>query len=171
MLVEGEVYFDGSVHAFDQLASLFYQVDIVLPSTTSTSTSTSPIQLCNLSPINLSLSKVDGGIASDMTHIDPTPHPTQPQPISPSPSPSPSRSDAVILRISSQCGGLESYERVVQYNPNLMRLTFEKRLVPLTKVWKILGDLKEENVLEKYSFRTMGMEEALATIIASSKGL
>ena len=75
------------------------------------------------------------------------------------------------MAISLRCGGMEMLERIVEYSPTLVRLTFEKRLVPLTKIWTILGDLKRDNVLEKYSFRTMGMEEALATIIASSKGL
>ena len=82
-----------------------------------------------------------------------------------------SPSERVIFEIGRLCGGLHLFERVVEYSPTLIRLTFEKRLVPLTEVWSILGDLKRENVLERYSFRSMGMEEALATIIASTKGL
>ena len=192
MLVEGSVYFDGSVHAFDELASLFYQVDLVLP-TSSTSTSSIPIPVpvpsstssypllnppitnsivdtssfsSSLSSQELLLHTIDRerNVSSEARDHGEEKSVDFDPPIR-------SPSESIILAISLRCGGLELLERIVEYSPTLVRLTFEKRLVPLTKIWNILGDLRRDNVLEKYSFRTMGMEEALATIIASSKGL
>lgn len=198
MLVEGNVYFDGSVHAFDQLASLFYQIDLVLPTTIppspspSTPSSTSSTPSASSLQTNIFSSKVDeisSSLPPPLSPHLPALHSIVNQvqivsnedqnreresssdnvaKISP---PFLSPTERVMFKISERCGGLELVERIVEYSPTLVRVTFEKRLVPLTKIWNILGDLRRENVLEKYSFRTMGMEEALATIIASSKGL
>ena len=170
MLVEGSVYFDGSVHAFDQLASLFYQVDLVLPSPLAPVGSSSFSSFASI-PSNQPMSseeanwleaqrKKEEGLEDSPTRTDDDPGSAFRSP-----------SERVIFEIGRLCGGLHLFERVVEYSPTLIRLTFEKRLVPLTEVWSILGDLKRENVLERYSFRSMGMEEALATIIASTKGL
>ena len=177
MLVEGRVYFDGSVHAFDQLATLFYQVDLVL--------SIPKIEVSSFSsfsslPSHKSESVEDSEWLESQGHREHSPdhtstHRSLQYPLTSSPCPSPSHflspSGQVIYGIGLRCGGLHLLERVVEYSPTLVRLTFEKRLVPLTKVWDILGDLKRENVLERYSFRSMALEEALATIIASSKAL
>ena len=194
MLVEGSVYFDGSVHAFDELASLFYQVDLVLLTSSSSSSPTItpiPVSVNSSTSPYLTFNPPTNKIIVDTTLFstsyscqDQTPYPVdreskialnvdhQEEEKSVDFHPSIcSPSENIIMAISLRCGGMEMLERIVEYSPTLVRLTFEKRLVPLTKIWTILGDLKRDNVLEKYSFRTMGMEEALATIIASSKGL
>ncbi len=196
LLVEGAVYFDGSVLAFDELASLFYQVDVVLvhthsptdtatqtytpgatagpgPGLTSASESASGPGLAS-GPAALWWEQCHGSSSSPLapsspqalrllqviaTECCPTPptHPTQPtHPTHPTHSTPP----------PPQC-----FERVVEYSSRLLRLTFEKRVVPLSLLWRVLGRQVEAGVVERYAFRRMGMEEALATIIASSKGM
>lgn len=177
MLVEGRVYFDGSVHAFDQLATLFYQVDLVLsaPREDVSSFSSFSSLPSRKSDIIEETEWLETHRQEERSQDHTAPHRSLQYPISASPCPSPSpflsHSGQVIFGIGLRCGGLHLLERVVEYSPTLVRLTFEKRLVPLTKVWDILGDLKRENVLDRYSFRSMALEEALATIIASSKAL
>jgi hypothetical protein len=173
MLVEGRVYFDGSVHAFDQLASLFYQVDLVLPSRMETSFS-SFSSFPSFSALNGGLSASASPKRADSplpSHVIDSACSEGHSTLPPSQPPHPSQSEAVVSEIALKCGGLHLFERVVEYSPTLVRLTFEKKVVPLTRVWNVLAELRKEGGVERYSFRTMGMEEALATIIASSKGL
>jgi hypothetical protein len=105
MLVEGNVFFDGSVNAFDELACLFYQVDLLLP------------------PSDGMHSKVMKNHYINSTNVD-VDHISTPV-------------KYVIERISQRIGGEESFERIVEYSPILIRLTFEKKIVPLTHIWYV----------------------------------
>lgn len=162
MLVEGRVYFDGSVHAFDQLAGLFYQADIVLP-VPSASGSSSFSSFLEMPPSRF-MSKEETNWLEGQNRKEKDSSTIQINPLY-------TPSEFVISEVGRRCGGLHLLERVVEYSPTLIRFTFEKRLVPLSKAWSVMGALTGEGAAERYSFRAMGMEEALATIIASSKGL
>ncbi len=72
---------------------------------------------------------------------------------------------SLVSALSAACGGPESVERVVQYSPQLARLTFEKRLVRLSDVWTVLLDRKRSGLIRDYSFRAMDMEEVLSTTL------
>jgi len=78
----------------------------------------------------------------------------------------------VIDSIAAEVGGFECIERIVVYSQSRLRITFEKRVVSISKIWQLLSTWKRKNkLLRKYSFRNMEMEEVLSTIIASSKQL
>jgi hypothetical protein len=105
MLVEGNVFFDGSVNAFDELACLFYQVDLLLPQREGMHSKVMENHYINST-----------NVAVD--HIS--------TPVK-----------YVIERINQRIGGEESFERIVEYSPTLIRLTFEKKIVPLTHIWYV----------------------------------
>jgi hypothetical protein len=179
MLVAGRLYFDGSVHAFDELATHFYQVDLVLSPITRGSLLELKILELKLgtetkadkcSPQSFNSSDSSNNVDSDNGNV-PNSYGDSSSCGSNDSTPGDLSPARRIIRIIGLKGGGLNFERVVEYSPTLVRLTFEKRLVSLTEVWSILGSLKKEGLLERYSFRVMGMEEALATIIASSKGL
>lgn len=255
ILAEGSAYFDGSVHAFDELASLFYQVDLVLPSNlvpisgsisglgseeeyVRASSTSKPYQNMSTSlpasgavlarPLSSLVSRIssvvlpliwppsDNGASSSLRNPSVSLRRDKSSGAGSSPDGANSDdgleggsgdnlsphtrellsllashcalfTDAAAADCSGNVGDYKSkqlsdrkqrqmhsfscFERVVEYSPTLLRLTFEKRLVPLSKLWITLEQLQRSGAIEKVSFRTMDMEEALATIIASSKGL
>jgi ABC-type multidrug transport system ATPase subunit len=253
ILAEGSAYFDGSVHAFDELASLFYQVDLVLPSSpvpisgsisgidsekyVRTSSASKSYQNMSTSlpasgavlarPLSSLVSRISSvmlpliwpspGNGASSNNNRPSASSRRGSRLYTGGRGSPDGANAaedgledgggdnlslhtreLLSLLASHCAlftdataatvgegnskqhrnrkqrqrhSFSCFERVVEYSPTLLRLTFEKRLVPLSKLWITLEQLQRSGAIEKVSFRTMDMEEALATIIASSKGL
>lgn len=60
-------------------------------------------------------------------------------------------------------------ERVVEYSPCLFRLTFEKRAVPLTRLWEALLVLLRQGELLRFAFRVMSSEEAIGALTSAQK--
>lgn len=75
-----------------------------------------------------------------------------------------------LKRLQQLCGGEENIERIVFYSPLNARITLEKKVISICTIWKHLIHWKKNDYISKYSFRSMDMEEALSTIIASSQG-
>lgn len=73
---------------------------------------------------------------------------------------------------------IDCIDRVLEYSPTFIRLTFERETFPISLLWKCLCDMKANPVdiydidcisrIDSYSFREMNMEEALANIIATT---
>jgi ABC-type multidrug transport system ATPase subunit len=140
MLYGGRIQFDGDMTILDSISDLFYQIDVSL------------------------VSKVikDGDLSS---------------PRSPSP---PEDHTALVSEFldcfreslqrqhSSLSNGGGELERVVVYNPSLVRMTLEKNLVPFSRAWTILDQMSQRGAIDKYSFRRMDMEEIFAIILSDS---
>lgn len=74
-----------------------------------------------------------------------------------------------LSRLYECVGGKTSIERIVIYGQALIRLTFRKSEVSVTKLWNKLDMWRYHGLVTKYLFRAMEMEEVLATILAASK--
>jgi hypothetical protein len=240
MLHDGKVFFDGPVGAFEQIASLFYQVDIVFAtappatapadhmSSTSTHADNTRMKYSFSSP-ELSeaaaLGSTRGGgsrkpsaekklgdssvlsalqsllLGNELTEAQQTQHvdqfdglkklfvelnalpsgksgrsrkaPYESSTAEQSASSKRARSQLDSGNAASDTGAefehCEKLERMVEYSPSLVRLTFEKSTVEVTVIWGILQRFKEKGLILRYAFRAMDMEETLAIIIESSK--
>lgn len=60
-------------------------------------------------------------------------------------------------------------ERIVVYSPSLVRLTLEKAVAPYSETWGALDRLQGDNIVGKYAFRRMDMEEIFSILVSSSK--
>ena len=76
--------------------------------------------------------------------------------------------EAFLSRLYECIGGKSSIERIVIYG-SLLRLTFRKLEVPVTKLWNKLDMWRYHGIIKKYMFRAMELEEILATILVASK--
>lgn len=65
-------------------------------------------------------------------------------------------------------GSLQLLERVVVYNDRLLRLTLHKQRVPVSRWWSALLTWQHNQVVACFYFRTMEMEEILATILSTT---
>jgi ABC-type multidrug transport system ATPase subunit len=60
-------------------------------------------------------------------------------------------------------------ERIVVYSPGLVRLTLEKMIIPYSEAWGTLDKLQGDEIVEKYAFRRMDMEEIFSIMVSASK--
>ncbi len=149
MLSEGQVFLDGPIARFSELAARFFQLDVLLNSEYNLH---SNAVLCSLamsdSYIPLSISLVDFFVLQLAN---------------------------AACSSSSKAGGGEALghkrniERVVSYSSTLVRVTFEKRLVPISSMYAHLSLLREQGLVLRFSFRAMDLEEVLATVIAATR--
>jgi ABC-type multidrug transport system ATPase subunit len=77
--------------------------------------------------------------------------------------------ESFLGRLFECIGGKTSVERIVIYGQVLIRLTFRKSQVSVTKLWNKLDMWRYHGLISKYLFRSMEMEEILATILVASK--
>jgi len=75
----------------------------------------------------------------------------------------------IVDRIAAACGSASKIARCMEYSTTLVRITFLKDEVPFTFVWKLLNLYRQAGLIRKYSFRAMGTEEVLSTMISNSK--
>lgn len=115
MLHRGQAYFDGPMEAFDDIAQLFYQVDVQLGS---------------------------GSLDTLLEELQHT---------------------------FGDVGRGRAVERVLSYDPRLVRLTVERSKVPLSRMLGFLCHWTQR-LGGGYFFRKMDMEETLAVVIGSSDG-
>ncbi|KAJ1428254.1 P-loop containing nucleoside triphosphate hydrolase protein [Ochromonadaceae sp. CCMP2298] len=188
LLAEGRVHLDGPIDAFHDLAYRFYQLDIsIAPIPIPGSFSASQPSACTLDSASASASAPgksavgtygtyesgagtgthngngrnargsggSGGSGGDSS----------------SSSSGPAQDINALLHLVAQAVGYGGLERVVVYSSSMVRLTLEKRRVPISHIWTHLIDWRQRGLLSKFSFRNMEMEEVLSTIIAASKKL
>ena len=142
MLYNGEIKFDGPMQTFDQLATFFYQIDILLPVTTPLSSSipssTNTIKDTeDIEPMNDT--QTTFRISEHMLQVV-------------------RMLESVAIDPKGKC------LRIVEYSSWLARLTCEKKVLPMSALWRKLMELKKIGIIQKYSFRCMDMEEILSII-------
>ena len=78
-------------------------------------------------------------------------------------------SDSAVESIVNSTGGLKSIERIVQYTPTLIRMTYEKKIAAQSKMWSSLLMLQTKGIVKSFSFLAMDMEETLSAIMESQE--
>ena len=165
MLVRGKVFLDGPISMFHDLAYRYYQVDITLPSLTTSGEDDhmgysyqhdmSPAEVATPATEEahvrmeyflhmLAQSLLPTGMAPRRTghHLAHANSETSP------PKPTPNH-----------------LERCVVYSDTLVRITIQKHLVPISVMWEQLARLQQSGVILTYAFRNMEMEEVISSII------
>jgi ABC-type multidrug transport system ATPase subunit len=78
--------------------------------------------------------------------------------------------ESSIRIIDSFCSSHQaSYDRLLRYSAQLMRITFERSLMTLTVLWRYLESLQQQRHIDRYAFHEMSMEEVLSSVIARIK--
>jgi len=171
MLVRGKVFLDGPISMFHDLAYRYYQVDITLPSL-------SINDEMDHTKDNLD---IDIGYAyqHDASPVEaPTPTTEEAnvrmdrflcmiaQSLLPtSDAPRNSDSSSTHAKRETSIHTAEHLERCVIYSDTLVRITFQKRIVPISIMWEQLTRWQQSEVILTYAFRNMEMEEVLSSII------
>lgn len=141
---EGMLFFDGPISSFSSIASSFYQVDIYLP------------QVFVTSPPN---KQGIGYHESDSHQVNRLRAMKQKR-----------KQKNVIDSLDMFCKEMGStFERLLIYSTNLIRITFEREHLPISAIWRQLETIRLHGDIERYAFREMDMEEALSNMIESTK--
>ena len=150
MVHGGRLHFDGVLKTFDELCSRFYQVDIVAHR------GLEPVPCPGtLPPHTLNGISSTGFIMDVVNDLKRTFTGTP----------------GVSNLSTNSSDESVNFIRVVVYSPRFARLTIEKRSLPLSLLWIQLQKLKVDEVISKYSFRKMDMEEMLAIIIETTSSV
>jgi len=147
MLMEGQVFIDGPVEHFLNLLYQYYQVDVIV----------------NNNDCNDNIDHVDYVDDDNYSNINSIyhhhhHHHNHHRCI-----------HRFIVLLRSINVNQEVIERIVIYSSELIRITFNRKLMSISKLWKSLIYWKNMNIIKKYSFRAMELEEVLATIISKAK--
>jgi hypothetical protein len=148
MLVDGQTFLDGDINAFNDLAYQYYQVDVVLNAAYNIHTGGGGLSGLSTSDcyVPLSISLVDYFVLQLESVCK-----------------------AANIRDENSSSSSKCIERVVAYSETLVRVTFEKRLVPMSLIWHRLAQWRVEyDLVTRFSFRNMDMEEVLATVISTA---
>jgi hypothetical protein len=180
LLAEGRVHLDGPIDAFHDLAYRFYQLDISIAPIPGTVFASQP-SACTLDSASTSAPAPPVGKSAVGTYgtyesgAGTATHNGNGRNARGSGGDSsnsrPAQDINVLLHLVAQAVGYGGLERVVVYSSSMVRLTLEKRRVPISHIWTHLIDWRQRGLLSKFSFRNMEMEEVLSTIIAASKKL
>lgn len=197
MLVQGQVYLDGPIAAFHDLAYRFYQVDITLtlpvtpailsehmryvqdallapPATVveSTPTSLHSAVYQNAADLYNTVPSVDSdySVSDETSSLLPTSTATSPVPLHTHStlSNSTTHMSNLLQLLYTAIPQSDPPERVVVYSNRLVRITFNKHTVPISVVWAQLAQWQQSGVICTYAFRNMEMEEVLSSVIDNS---
>ena len=159
MLFDGELRFDGPINIFDGVAAEYYQVDVT--TTPDNGTTSIAYKYSGKQPDAEGMLRrraEEGGVGvgvggekrrgSGLNLLQ----------------------NLIISRIAADCGSADKIARFMEYSSTLVRITFLKDEVPFTFAWKLLNQYRRFGLISKYSFRAMGTEEVLSTMISGSNG-
>jgi len=141
MLYNGRLHFDGPMDTFDKLASLFYQLDITLPSRDEVSDSSS----LNVAPASKVVKSCVDEVISELKEV--------------------------VCAGAGRPRDAQNEDqsiRVVRYSDFFVRITCKKTAFPLSRMWTALMNIRDRGDVLKFSFRCMDMEDVLSFVIELS---
>ena len=136
-LLPGSLFFDGPVLAFNELASLYYQVDVALAPTPPPYDGEGGGR-----------EESAGGLSPPARALMAALAASSAPPLAPRAA-SASAAASAAASASGPPAAAFSVERAVEYSPRLLRLTFAKAAVPLSALWAALAALKAAGRVER----------------------